>query len=325
MADAAARCLFIPDYFNFLLSGRMENELSVCSHSQLIDVQGRDWSAGALAFFGIPRHWFGPPALSPRKLGPVTGLSELKGVRSVLVPGHDTACAFTAMPAAADGSDLYLSSGTWSLLGFESRTPVTGGDALAARVSNERMGDGRYRPLKSCLGLWLLEQTMLSFSLRPKNRAGWTKLIAAAARAPRPPVLLDVTDASLFNPPNMRAAIDAQLKKRGSKSPRDLTGYVRLIGDSLGRGHAEAARTFERLTGRRFKRILIVGGGSKNRLLCQATADAAGLPVVSFSLEGAAVGNIASQLIALGAVPDLATFRRHLAAGLKQTVYQPRS
>jgi rhamnulokinase len=325
MADAATRCLFIPDYFNFLLSGRMENELSVCSHSQLIDVQGRDWSAGALAFFGIPRHWFSPPALSPRKLGRVTGLPELKGVQSILVPGHDTACAFTAMPAAADGSDLYLSSGTWSLLGFESKTPVTGPAALAARVSNERMGDGRYRPLKSCLGLWLLEQTMLSFPSRPKNRAGWTKLIAVAAHASQPAVLLDVTDASLFNPSNMRAAIDAQLKKRGGSPPRDLTGYVRLIGDSLGRGHAEAVRTFERLTGRKFKRILIVGGGSKNRLLCQATADAAVLPVVSFSLEGAAVGNIASQLMALGAVPDLGTFRRHLAAGLKQTVYQPRN
>lgn len=325
MADAAARCLFIPDYFNFLLSGRMENELSVCSHSQLLDVQGRDWSAGALAFFGIPRHWFSPPACSPRRLGPVTGLPELRGVRSVLVPGHDTACAFTAMPAAADGSDLCLSSGTWSLLGFESQTPVIGPAALAARVSNERMGDGRYRPLKSCLGLWLLEQTMLSFPSRPKNRAGWTKLIAAATRAPRPAILLDVTDASLFNPSSMRTAIDAQLRQRGGKPPRDLAGYMRLIGDSLGRGHADAGRTFERLTGRKFNRILIVGGGSKNRLLCQATADAAGLPVVSFSLEGAAVGNIASQLMALGAVPDLVTFRRHLAAGLKQTVYQPRN
>ena len=229
------------------------------------------------------------------------------------------------MPASADGSDLYLSSGTWSLLGFESKAPVTGPEALAAGVSNERMGDGRYRPLKSCLGLWLLEQTMLSFPSRPKSRAGWTKLIATAARSRPPIVLLDVADSALFNPPDMRAAIDAQLKRHGGTPPRDLTGYVRLIGDSLACGHADAARTIARLAGRKFKRILIVGGGSKNRLLCQATADAAGLAVVSFSLEGAAVGNIASQLIALGAVPDLAAFRRHFAANLKQTVYQPRN
>ncbi len=323
MSDVAARCLFIPDYFNFLLSGRMENELSVCSHSQLIDVHGRDWSGEALAYFGIPRNWFSKPALSPLVLGPVKGIPGLERVKAVLVPGHDTACAFTAMPAEADGSDLYLSSGTWSLLGFESPEPVVGPGALAARVSNERMGDGTYRPLKSCLGLWLLEQTLASFASRPGNAAQWRSLVAAAARAPRPGVLIDVTDAALFNPPNMRAAIDDQLRGRSVKPPRELAGYVRLICDSLGRGHADAVGTFEKLAGRRFRRILVVGGGSRNRLLCQATADASGLPVASLSLEGAAVGNIASQLIALGAVRDLATFRRHIASGLRRILYQP--
>ena len=102
---SAARCLFISDYFNFLLSGKMANELSICSHSQLVDVRTRDWSTEALAYFGIPSRWFGRPALSPKGLGPVVGLPALKGVRSVLVPGQaDTACAFTAMPAASDGS-----------------------------------------------------------------------------------------------------------------------------------------------------------------------------------------------------------------------------
>ena len=122
----------------------------------------------------------------------------------------------------------------------------------------------------------------------------------------------------------MRAAIDAQLKKRPAAPPRNLAGYLRLICASLGRGHAQALQAFERMTGRKFRRILIVGGGSKNRLLCQATADAAGIPVVSFSLEGTAVGNLASQLVALGAVKNLSTFRHHLAGDLKQTVYTPR-
>jgi rhamnulokinase len=106
--------------------------------------------------------------------------------------------------------------------------------------------------------------------------------------------------------------------------PRDLAGYVSLICASLGRGHANALQSFERMTGRKFRRVLIVGGGSKNRLLCQATADAAALPVVSFKLEGAAVGNLASQLVALGAVADLPTFRRHLGNTLKQTIYLPK-
>jgi rhamnulokinase len=318
-----AHCLFISDYFNFLLSGRMENEFSICSHSQLIDVHGRGWSPRALAYFGIPRRWFGEPALSPRRLDSVTGLPELRGVQVSLVPGHDTACAFAAMPAAADGTDLYLSSGTWSLLGFESATPVIGREALAARVSNERMGDGRYRPLRSSLGLWLLEQTLASFTVRPGSARAWDRLFAAADRAPKPATHLEVTDSSLFNPLDMRAAIDAQMRRHGANPPRTIAGYVRLIIESLGRGHADAVKTFERLTGRKFKRLLIVGGGSRNRMLCHATADACGLPVVSYSLEGSAVGNLASQLIALGVVGDLPELRSYLARQLKSRTYSP--
>jgi rhamnulokinase len=324
MAKAASRCLFIPDYFNFLISGRMVNELSIASHSQLIDVHGRDWSQAALNYFGIPGKWFEPAALSPRRLGPVTGVAELKGVVSVLVPGHDTACAFAAMPAASDGSDLFLSSGTWSLLGVESDVPLLGPGALGAGVSNERSGDGRYRPLISCLGLWLLERVLLGFSSRPTTASDWRQLIAAAARSPAPADLLDLTDKSLFNPESMRAAIEAQLKRRGGRSPRDLAGYVGLICASLGKGHADAKRALERLSGRSFRRVLIVGGGSQNRLLCQATADACGLPVASYALEGAAVGNIAAQLVALGAVSSHGAFRAAYGRQLSETVYIPR-
>ena len=122
----------------------------------------------------------------------------------------------------------------------------------------------------------------------------------------------------------MKAAIDAQLKKRKIAAPKHLAGYTRLICDSIGGGHAKAAQAFERMNGLTFNRILMVGGGSKNRLLCQATADAAGIPVVSFNLEGTAVGNMARQLIALKAVKDLRTFRRLLSANLQQKTYKPR-
>jgi rhamnulokinase len=165
---------------------------------------------------------------------------------------------------------------------------------------------------------------MKDFATRPQDDRGWSALIAAAEELPAPAALLDVDDPAFANPASMRAAIDAQLRKRPAAPPRNLAGYLRLICASLGRGHAQALQTFEGMTGREFRRILIVGGGSKNRLLCQATADAAGLPVVSFHLEGTAVGNLASQLVALGAVKDLATFRHDLAGALKQMVYTPR-
>ena len=324
VGDLAARCLFLPDYFNYLLSGRMENELSIASTSQLLDVHSTDWSRAALDYFHIPPQWFSRPVKAGTRLGRIRGFPELAGAQVVAVPGHDTACAYDAMPAAPDGTDLFISSGTWSLVGFESKTPVLGPEALAARVSTERIGDGRYRPLTNVIGLWLLEGIMKDFRSRPQDNRGWDTLIAAAEKLPAPRELLDVTDPAFANPPSMKAAIDAQLRRRRRERPKTLAGYTRLICDSLGRGHAEAKEAFERMTGRKFNRILMVGGGSRNRLLCQATADAAGVPVASFSLEGTAVGNIASQLIALRVVKDLRTFRALLGADLRQKVYSPR-
>ena len=324
ITDLATRCLFLPDYFNFLLSGRMENEFTIASTTQLIDVHSTDWSRAALKHFRLPPQWFTQPILSGTRLGPVKNFPELAGTQVIAVPGHDTAAAYDAMPANPDGTDLFLSSGTWSLVGFESDHPVLGADALAARISNERIGDGRYRPLTNVIGLWLLEGTMKDFASRPADDKAWAALITAAEKLPAPAALLDVTDPALTNPRSMKAAIDAQLKRRKLPTPKNLAAYTRLICDSLGRGHADAMRAFEKMAGKKFRRILIVGGGSKNRLLCQATANAAGIPVVSFALEGTAVGNIASQLIALRAVKNLPTFRRLLGANLAQKIYTPR-
>ena len=324
ITDLATRCLFLPDYFNFLLSGRMENEFTIASTTQLIDVHSTDWSRAALKHFRLPPQWFTQPILSGTRLGPVKNFPELAGTQVIAVPGHDTAAAYDAMPANPDGTDLFLSSGTWSLVGFESDHPVLGADALAARISNERIGDGRYRPLTNVIGLWLLEGTMKDFASRPADDKAWAALITAAEKLPAPAALLDVTDPTFTNPRSMKAAIDAQLKRRKLPAPKNLAAYTRLICDSLGRGHADAMRAFEKMAGKKFRRILIVGGGSKNRLLCQATANAAGIPVVSFALEGTAVGNIASQLIALRAVKNLPTFRRLLGANLAQKIYTPR-
>ncbi len=324
VADLATRCLFLPDYFNFLLSGRMENELSIASTSQLLDVHSKDWSRPVLDHFHIPPQWFSKPVPAGTRLGRVRGIPELAATEVVAVPGHDTACAYDAMPAAPDGGDLYISSGTWSLVGFESDRPVLGSEALAARVSNERTGDGRYRPLTNVIGLWLLEGVMKDFRTRPHDGRQWAALISAASKLPASAELLDVNDPCFANPASMKAAIDIHLRKRQLPLPKSLAAYTRLICDSLGRGHAEAKASFERMTRSSFRRILMVGGGSKNRLLCQATADAAGIPVVSFSLEGTAAGNIASQLVALGAVKNLATFRGRLGAALEQKVYQPK-
>ena len=323
--DLAARCLMLPDYFNFLLSGRMENEISAASSTQLLDVRTGDWSRPVLDHFHLPATWFTPPIPSGTVLGPVRGFPALAGVKVIAVAGHDTASAYAAMPAAPDGRDAYISSGTWSLVGFEHDRPLLGPAALAANIANERMGDGGFRPLRNVIGLWLLEQTLQDFGARPANDRAWNTLIKAAAVLPKPSRLLDVSDPAFGNPPSMRAAIDAHLRRHRAKPPANLAGYVRLICESLGAGHAAALRSFEELSGQRFRRILMVGGGARNRLLCQATADAAGLPLHAYALEGTAVGNLAIQLIALRAVRDLPAFRALLAGQLPGTVYLPRS
>jgi rhamnulokinase len=323
IVELAMHCLFLPDYFNFLLSGRMANEITIASTTQLLGVHTLDWSPAALTHFGIPAAWFAKPVLASTHLGPVSGLDFLPNTEVVVVPGHDTACAYDAMPAAIEGDDLFISSGTWSLVGFESDTPVLGAEALAARISNERCGDGRYRPLTNVIGLWLLEGIMKDFASRPNSYVEWSDLINAAEKLPVPAVLLDVADPAFANPSSMKADIDAQITSRRLPQPQSLAAYTRLICDSLGHGHAAAKAAFERMSGRSFKRILMVGGGSRNRLLCQATANAAGLPVVSFSLEGSAVGNLASQLVSLGAVKNLTTFRALLAPTLSPVIYTP--
>ncbi len=325
LEDLATRCLFLPDYFNFLLSGKMENEFSIASTSQLIDVHGKVFSRTALSYFRVPSNWLTTPLLSPKFIGRIASrVPELSDVKVVAVPRHDTSCAYDAMPASPDGTDIYISSGTWSLVGFETTGPIVGPEALRIGISNERTGDGRYRPNKGCLGLWLLEQTLTAFSARPTSAKEWSALIDAAEKLPAPKGLIDISDHSLFNPASMRAAIDAQLKRKKIPAPKTLAGYVRLICDSLGQGHGNAVKNFERLTGKKFKRVLMIGGGSKNRLLCQATADACGLPVAAFDLEGSAVGNLANQFIALGAVKNLAQFRANLSRTLAKKIYNPR-
>ncbi|MGH8019986.1 MAG: rhamnulokinase, partial [Opitutaceae bacterium] len=168
VADIATRCLFLPDYFNFLLSGRMENEISIASTTQLLDVHTGDWSRATLDHFHIPPQWFTTPVKADTVLGTAKQIPELKGVKVVAVPGHDTASAYAAMPTSGDGDDLYISSGTWSLVGFENDAPLLGSEALAARVANERMGDGRFRPLANVIGLWLSECCLRDFGERPK-------------------------------------------------------------------------------------------------------------------------------------------------------------
>lgn len=322
LASMASRCLWLPDYFNYLLTGTMANEFSVASTSMLLDAKSEGFSKEALEYFGVPADWFEGPAKAGQKLGKVQGIAGLESVEVVLVPGHDTSCAYEAIPRT--GKDLIISSGTWILAGAMLDKPMLGETAFKMGISNERCGNGGYRPLKILIGLWLLEQVMRDFSERPKNEAEWSALIQAAEDQPVPAILLDTEDRPrLFNPASMRAAIDDQLRVNGAQPPSTLAGYVRLICDSLGRTVANTALRFQEISGETFENIVIVGGGAKNRLLCQRMADAARIPVFSYNLEATSVGNIGYQLLALGAVGSMEEFHQCILGGLNKKVYTP--
>ena len=321
--ELASRVLLLPDYFNFLLSGRFVNELSIASTTQLLDVQTGTWAPDLLADYGLPASWFSPPTAAGARLGPVTGVPGLGDVENILVPGHDTACAFDALPDA-DGA-LIVSAGTWILAGAFLERPALGDEAFTARFCNERAGDGRFRPNNNLLGLWLLERLLASFTSRPDSDAAWNALIEAAEAIPAPTELIDTTDADLFNPNDMRAAIDAQLVRRGLPPPSSLAGYVRLICESLARSIADARARFIRVAGQPLDRILLVGGGARNRLLAQRTADLARVPVTALQVEGTALGNLAHQFVALGALPDLTAFHALISPSLPRRVFTPRA
>lgn len=316
----ARHCLWLPDYFNYLLSGTMVNEFSIASTAMVLDVNSETYHEEMLQSMGLPRAWFRGPDKAGRRLGPVRGIDSLETVEVVLVPGHDTSCAFEAIPRT--GRSLIVSSGTWLLVGAIMEKPAIGPQARQMGISNERCGDGSYRPLKTLMGLWLMEQVLQSFAERPRSDAEWSALIQAAEDQPVPPVLLDTEDRDrLFHPRNMKAAIDEQLRQHGAEPPATLAGYVRLICDSLAHTVALSGRRFEAITGQSFDSIVIVGGGSKNRLLCQKLASYSGVPVYSYQLEATSVGNMAYQLVALGAVSHLAEFQQAILGGLSRKEY----
>ncbi|MDX2112018.1 MAG: FGGY family carbohydrate kinase [Verrucomicrobiota bacterium] len=322
LVQLADRCLWLPDYFNYLLSGTMVNEFSIASTAMMLDLHSEGYSKEAFNYFKIPAKWFAGPHKAGQKLGKIKDIDGLGEIEVVLVPGHDTSCAFEAIPRT--GSDLIISSGTWMLAGAMLDKPASGDAAWKLGISNERCGDGSYRPLKILIGLWLLEQMLATFSERPKNEAEWGALIQAAEDQPAPSVLLDTEDrARLFNPKNMREAIDDQLLSRGATPPDSIAGYVRLICDSLGQTVATAAKKFEAITETHFENIVIVGGGAKNRLLCQRIADYSRLPVYSYNLEATSVGNMGYQLVAQGVVPSMAAFHESILGGLNKKVYLP--
>ncbi|WP_371600590.1 rhamnulokinase family protein [Streptomyces sp. NBC_00564] len=319
---SAERLLLIPDLLAYWLTGEAGTELTNASTTQLIDPRTRNWSYDLAAKLGIDLKLFAPlrspgdPAgfLRPEVLEE-TGLTGPVPVTAV--GSHDTASAVAAVPATGEHF-AYICTGTWSLAGLELDAPVLTEASRAANFTNELGLDGTVRYLRNIMGLWLLQEC-----LREWGEPDLTALLRQAAEVTPLRSLVDAGDAAFLAPGRMPARIADACRESGQQAPGSPAEVTRCILDSLALAHRRAVTEAQALADHPVDVVHIVGGGARNALLCQLTADACGLPVVAGPAEASALGNVLVQARAHGLVGDRTSMRRLLARTQQLRRYEP--
>ena len=321
--ERAAHFLMMPDYLAFTLTGVCANEYTIASTSALLNARERTWDAEILKRIGVPAHIFHPVRMAGEPLGRLTpAVREAAGFDTLvrLAPSHDTASAFLAVPAR-DENAVFLSSGTWSLIGVENPEPITTAESRAQNFTSEGGYAYRYRYLKNIMGLWMLQNIRRELG---QTRFDFELLAKLAESAADYPGRVDVNDGRFLAPDNMQEAVRVVLRENGFKEKPTAAQTLSCVYHSLAESYAEAVRGLEKITGRAFTSLNIVGGGSQDAYLNQLTADATGLPVYAGPTEGTAIGNIAVQMIAGGALRDVQHARDVIRESFPIRVFTPR-
>ena len=324
LLDAAADLLFMPDLFNYLLAGRKAAELTIASTSQMLDPRTRTWIPGLFQAMGLSKSLLQPLVRPGTVLGPVAdGVAAQTGFRDVpvvAVAGHDTASAVAAVPAEGAGW-AYISSGTWSLVGVEEPAPVVSPRSLEANFTNEGGVGGTVRLLKNVTGLWLVQGCRKAWG--GEAAGAYEDLVREAEGAPAFSALIDPDHPDFLNPPDMPEAVAARCRATGQAPPGTRAALVRSLLESLALKYRYVLDQLRLVAGRPIDRIHVIGGGSRNALLCRFTAEATGLPVVAGPAEATAVGNILVQAMALGRVASPAEMRAIVRASFELRTYEP--
>jgi rhamnulokinase len=315
---AATTLLMIPDLLSYWLTGRAGAELTNASTTGLYDPAAGGWAAGLMEQVGIAPGLFPPLRRPGERIGDVlpevaAAVGQRAPLAVIAVGSHDTASAVAAVPA--DGAAFaYISCGTWSLVGVELDRPVLTEASRLANFTNEAGIDGTVRYLRNVMGLWLLQESARAWSAagRPDSLGG---LLAGAARAAPLRSVVDPHDPAFLPPGDMPGRIAAACRATGQPEPASQAETVRCVLDSLALAHRRAVRQAQQLSGRAVDTVHVVGGGARNGLLCQLTADACQLPVLAGPAEAAALGNILVQARALGAGPGGLPGMRALVRG----------
>lgn len=324
---AADKFLTIPDLFNFRLTGVQACEYSNASTTQFLDARTREWAVDLLARLDLPVRLL-PPLVKPGSiLGPLqASVSAAFAGTPVVAPAcHDTGSAFAAVSASR--TSAIMSSGTWSLLGAELSAPVISAEACRQNFTNEGGVCGTVRFLKNIAGLWLLQSCRRSWAASGFNYSYEDLLSAAAAEGERFAFrsVFDPDHPSLLHPDDMPSAIANLCVQTGQPAPDSAPAFTRAILESLALKYRAVLGALENLTGIRFDEIRIIGGGSKNRLLNQFTADATGRAVVAGPAEATAIGNIAMQMVATGAASSLSAARETIDRSFPRERFEPRA
>lgn len=328
MLEAAAGFLMVPDWIHACLCGERAVEFTNATTTQFLDPRRRGWATGLLERLGLPTRSLGllvePGTRLGNLRGPVGDASGLGAVPVIAPATHDTASAVVGVPAARTGRAdwAYISSGTWSLVGFEAGAPVLSGEALRLNVTNEGGFGGTWRVLKNVMGLWLVQQCRRRFAAAG-GLSDYGALVAAASRAPAWRSLIDPDAPGFLNPPDMPEAIREACRRTGQPVPEGEGEVVRCALDSLALKYAVVLRQLEGLAGERFREVHVVGGGSRNDLLNALTAEVTGLPVVAGPVEATALGNALVQLHALGEVDGLGGMRALVSEGAELRRFEP--
>lgn len=326
LLDIADRMLLMPAYLLFLLSGVSKTDFTVASTTQLTDPYRRDWSWDLIDAFDLPRRLFSQIVEPGACLGPLLpDLAEKVGIEGAppvfAGAGHDTAAAVAAIPATG-GRWAYLSSGSWSLMGVELDAPMVNETTLVGNFTNEGGVEGTTRLLKNISGLWLL-QTCRGRWAEQGEAYEYGDLVRQASAEGPAQAWVDPDDARFLAPGDMPARIVEFLRESGQRARGEAGWITRCVLESLAFKYRHVFKELEAVTNSSFDRLHVVGGGARNDLLCQMTADAIQREVVAGPVEGTVVGNLGIQAIASGHLSDIAALRRLVAHSFEMKTYRP--
>jgi rhamnulokinase len=315
--EFADRLLLIPDLFAYWFTGAESAEATNASTTGLFGVRGGAWDGELLDILGLPARLLAPIIHPGESYGPLDARFAARigagpRVAVTAVGSHDTASAVVAVPMRAEAA-AYISCGTWGLVGVEVERPVLTADALNANFTNELGVDGRIRLLHNVMGLWILSESVRTWE-REGHRIDLPTLLDSAEEATAPVPVFDVNDPRFLTPGDMPARIGAWCAQHGIAAPRTRAEFARSIIESLAQGFADAVVDAARIGGVDVRTIHIVGGGALNGLLCQRTADRAGIPVLAGPVEATALGNVLVQGRAAGLFPGSLDALRDLVA-----------